>query len=70
MHVVDTLLPSDCVIVGWQVRGVKGLRVADASVMPAIVGANTNATCVAIGEKVADMVVKEHMDKFLASKSD
>ena len=43
---------------------------ADASVMPAIVGANTNATCVAIGEKVADMVVKEHMDKFLASKSD
>merc|ERR1712166_716339 len=62
--------PNSVVDCQLKVRGVKGLRVADASVMPAIVGANTNATCVAIGEKVADMVVTEHMDKFLASKSD
>jgi len=57
LAVVDTQL---------KVRGVTGLRVADASVMPVIVGANTNATCVAIGEKVADMVVTEHKAKVLA----
>ena len=39
-----------------RVRGVDGLRVADASVMPSIVSGNTNAVCVAIGEKCADLV--------------
>ncbi len=37
-----------------RVRGVEGLRVADASVMPNIVRANTNLTCIMIGERVAD----------------
>ncbi|MBF6570306.1 MAG: GMC family oxidoreductase N-terminal domain-containing protein [Candidatus Binataceae bacterium] len=36
-----------------RVRGVKDLRVVDASVMPNIVRANTNLTCIAIGERVA-----------------
>lgn len=40
--------------------GVQGLRVADASSMPEIVGANTNATCVAIGEKCAELLIKRH----------
>jgi choline dehydrogenase len=35
------------------VRGVDGLRVVDASVMPNIVRANTNLTCIMIGERVA-----------------
>ncbi len=39
-----------------RVRGIDGLRVADASVMPSIVSGNTNAVCVAIGEKCADLV--------------
>ncbi len=39
-----------------RVRGIDGLRVADASVMPSIVSGNTNAICVAIGEKCADLV--------------
>jgi choline dehydrogenase len=37
-----------------RVRGTEGLRVVDASVMPNIVRANTNLTCIMIGERVAD----------------
>ncbi len=40
-----------------QVHGVRGLRVADASIMPFIVNANTNNPCIMIGEKCADMVL-------------
>jgi choline dehydrogenase len=39
-----------------QVRGVRGLRVADASVMPSIVSANTNTAAMIIGERAADLV--------------
>ena len=39
-----------------RVYGVDGLRVADASIMPAIPAANINAACILIGEKAADLV--------------
>ena len=47
LAVVDTRL---------RVRGVSGLRVADASVMPHIVSGNTLAATLAIAEKAADMM--------------
>jgi choline dehydrogenase len=40
-----------------KVRGVEGLRVADASVFPSIPGGNTNAPCIMVGEKAADLLV-------------
>ncbi|RKF19392.1 glucose-methanol-choline oxidoreductase [Altericroceibacterium spongiae] len=39
-----------------RVRGIEGLRIADASVMPRIVGGNTNAACIMIGERAADFL--------------
>ena len=39
-----------------RVYGVEGLRVADASIMPTIVRANTNLTCIMIGEHIAHWI--------------
>ena len=39
-----------------RVRGMAGLRVADASIMPQVVSGNTNAACIMIGEKCAELV--------------
>ncbi len=49
----DTMAVVDAEL---RVYGVSGLRVADASIMPTIVHAHTNAACIMIGEKLAAMI--------------
>jgi choline dehydrogenase len=39
-----------------RVHGLEGIRVADPSILPNVVRANTNATAIMIGERVADLV--------------
>ena len=40
-----------------RVRGIKALRVADASIMPTVPGGNTNAPSIMVGEKAADLIL-------------
>jgi len=41
-----------------RLHGLEGLRVADASVMPTVIGGHTNAPAIMIGERAADFLLE------------
>lgn len=57
-HPVGSCSMGTVVDAELRVRGVEGLRVADASVIPVLVSGNTNAAAVAIAEKGADLILR------------
>ena len=53
--------PATSVVDGkLKVRGVYGLRVADASIFPTIPSGNINAPSIMVGEKVAELILQEN----------
>lgn len=69
-HPVGTAAMGTVLDARLRVKGVEGLRVADGSVMPNIVGGNTNAPIIMIGEKAADMIIADASLQLQSSRTD
>jgi choline dehydrogenase-like flavoprotein len=59
-HATSTCRMGSVVDAELRVRGIGGLRVADASVMPNVTSGNTNAPTIMIGEKAAELIAASH----------
>ncbi len=59
-HPTSTCRMGEVVDAQLRVKGVHKLRVADASVMPNVISGNTNAPCIMIGEKAAELLARAH----------
>jgi choline dehydrogenase-like flavoprotein len=71
-HPTSTCRIGNVVDPRLRVLGVGQLRVADASVMPAVIAGNTNAPTIMIGEKAAEMIAAEHgirLAKFVGARN-
>jgi len=59
-HLCGTCRIGDVVDPDLRVNGIDRLRVADASALPGLVSGNTNAACIMVGEKAAEMIARQH----------
>tara|TARA_R110002074_G_scaffold125024_1_gene261844 strand:+ start:256 stop:2094 length:1839 start_codon:yes stop_codon:yes gene_type:complete len=71
-HLCCTCRIGDVVDPELRVNGVGNLRVADASIFPDIISGNTNAACIMIGERAAEIIAHQHgvsLAKFVGNLS-
>jgi choline dehydrogenase-like flavoprotein len=71
-HLCCTCRMGDVVDTELRVKGIGNLRVADASIFPDIISGNTNAACIMVGEKTAEIIAHRHgisLAKFVGNLS-